>query len=219
MIENAAGLHYIYLHTSPYTYSNVLETYWDLEGRCASWVTGVYDRSECMRVWTVWEHEENENRCKNRSGGGEHKGGQIQQQVTRDHSLGNLIWLSVQELRVDLYFPQYTYNMYSHPTMCITHHFVVLPPTMEVNWAISSMLQHRPAATSSLHVTEYLWKWKKIVLLPRIAKPQCILHSEHDQTFCLLVYWISICAIHNYKTIGRSSKHYYYIKATPPPPA
>lgn len=45
--------------------------------------------------------------------------------------------------------------------LCPAHRFIVPPPTVEVDGAISPMLQHRPAAASSLHITEYLEKEEK----------------------------------------------------------
>lgn len=38
-----------------------------------------------------------------------------------------------------------------------THQFVVSPSSVKVHRAVSAMLKHRPAATSGLHVTKYLW--------------------------------------------------------------
>lgn len=40
----------------------------------------------------------------------------------------------------------------------LTHRFIVPPPTVEVDWAVSPKLQHCPAAPSGLHITEYLWR-------------------------------------------------------------
>lgn len=117
----------------------------------------------CMCQGSVWEHKRIDSRCKNTVGGREQECSQVQQPpVTRDR-------MGIQYPTV---FPAkppagHYWNLLSSPVelirllpvlipTCPTHHFIVPPPTVEVDWTVSPMLQHRPAASSSLHITEYL---------------------------------------------------------------
>lgn len=110
----------------------------------------------CVCQWSVWEYKRNKSRCKNKVGGRQLEWSQMQQPpVTRDHRVSSIPWFSLPNPRVIIETSCLVLRSRSVPT-CLTHSFIVPPPTVKVDWAISSMLQHRPAATCSLHITEYL---------------------------------------------------------------
>ena len=149
-----------------------------------------------------------ESRCNNMGGGGEHEGGQIQQpQVTWDHrragiprlSLPNHPWIVIgTSCPVSQCWSILATLMITHPDLRATHQFVVPPATVEVDRAVCSMLQHRPAAASGLHITEHLWKSKErrvtfLVCWPPGSTVRAAYYDPCWRLLCLLNVSLTQC--------------------------